>query len=406
MRFSLGLMLIVSILSSCKEYVDAPLSPSEQNRVSAAQLTSKPSPKTLLNIDVEDQIRLIGVDTSAVEVNAGERVIITLYLEALSTQMEDNHIFLHFQCRGRPAFQNLDGKSITHRLHPLRSFQKGDVVADRIDFRVHKGCKSGPATLYWGLFRGADRLKFSNAGKGQISHDGRLKAMRIKLKSAAQLVLRSPASSSPISVDGALNESAWSTSTPIQLSRIGGTDKAHQNTQIKALYDDTNLYLGIVAKDSDIWSTFKSRDSNTWEQEVVEVFIDALGTKRDYLELQVTPANVIFDAKFARHRSDLAVARAWQMKGLVTAVNVEGTLNQRDDADTQYTIEMKIPIDAVPGGRAGLKRGQWRINFFRFDQLKTKRQQASGWSPPPVPDFHHLDSFGQLQFIPRPATSN
>jgi hypothetical protein len=406
MRLSLGLMLILSIFASCKEYVDAPLSPSEQKRVNTAQLAAKPTPKTLLNIDVEDQIRLIGVDTSAKEVKAGDRVIITLYLEALSAQMEDNHIFLHFQCRGRPAFQNLDGKSITQRLHPLRNFQKGDVIADRIDFRVHKGCKSGPATLYWGLFRGADRLKFNNAKKGQVSHDGRLKAIRIALKAAAALTLRSHPSSSPISVDGSLNERAWSTSRPIQLSRIGGTDKAHQNTQIKAVYDDTSLYLGIVAKDSDIWSTFKKRDSNTWEQEVVEVFIDALGTKRDYLELQVTPANVVFDAKFAHHRSDLAEAKAWQMKGLTTAVKVEGTLNKRDDTDTQYTIEMKIPIDAVPGGRTGLKRGQWRINFFRFDQLKTKRQQASGWSPPPVPDFHHLDSFGQLQFIPRPATSN
>ena len=131
MRFSVGLILILSILSSCKEYVDAPLSPSEQKRVNTAQLATKPKPKIRLNIDVEDQVRLLGIDTSANEVKAGDRLIITLYLEALSTQMEDNNIFLHFQCRGRPAFQNLDGKSITQRLHPLRNFQKGDLVADR-----------------------------------------------------------------------------------------------------------------------------------------------------------------------------------------------------------------------------------------------------------------------------------
>lgn len=404
MRLYLGITLILSLFSSCKEYVDAPLSPSEQKRVDSAQLTSMPNPKTVLNIDVEDQVRILGVDTSSSAVNAGDRLIITLYLEALNEQMEDNHIFLHFQCRGRPAFQNLDGKSLTHRLHPLRNFRKGDRVADKIDFQVHKGCKSGPATLYWGLFRGADRLKFTNAQKGQVSPDGRLKAIRIKVKATAPSLLQAPFSNTPVSIDGKLNESAWATSKPIRLTRIGGAKNDHQNTAIKALYDETHLYLGIVAKDSDIWSTFTTRDSNTWEQEVVEVFIDALGKKRDYLELQVTPANVIFDAKFARHRSDLAVARAWQMEGLATAVDVEGTLNKRDDSDTQYTIEMKIPIDAVPGGRTGLKRGQWRINFFRFDKLKTKRQQASGWSPPPVPDFHHLDSFGQLQFVPKPTT--
>ena len=388
MRFSVGLILILSILSSCKEYVDAPLSPSEQKRVNTAQLATKPKPKIRLNIDVEDQVRLLGIDTSANEVKAGDRLIITLYLEALSTQMEDNNIFLHFQCRGRPAFQNLDGKSITQRLHPLRNFQKGDLVADRIDFQVHKGCKSGPATLYWGLFRGADRLKFNNAKNGQVSPDGRLKAVRITLKTADPLVLKGYPANSPISLDGVLDENAWSTTKSIQLSRIGGSAKTHQATQISAVYDEMNLYLGIVAKDRDVWSTFTERDSNTWEQEVVEIFIDALGSKRNYLELQVTPANVIFDAKFDRHRSDLTKAKSWQMNGLSTAVNVEGTLNNRDDIDTQYTIEMQIPFDAVPGGRAGLKRGQWRINFFRFDKLKTNRQQASGWSAPPVPDFH------------------
>ena len=87
------------------------------------------------------------------------------------------------------------------------------------------------------------------------------------------------------------------------------------------------------------------------------------------------------------------------MDGLVTMVTVKGTLNQRTDQDDGYSVEMKIPIAKVPGGLQGLKRGEWRINFFRFDLLKPKGQQASGWSPPPVPDFHHLDSFGALKFL-------
>ena len=400
MRVLVGIVLFLGVLSACKEYVDAPLSPAEQKRVDAAQLAVMPSPTRTLNIDVEDQLRIIGADTSKPEVLAGDRIVFTLYLEALNDRMEDNHIFLHFQCRGRPNFQNLDGKSVTHRLHPLRNFKKGDRVADRIDFHVHKGCKSGPATLYWGLFRGADRLKFSNAKKEQVSHDGRLKTLKIKVKALAAQVLNARKVNAPILIDGRLDDASWNSAKSIKLSRIGGHKDDHQITTIKALYDDVNLYLGVFAKDSDVWSSFTQRDSNTWEQEVVEVFIDALGNKRNYLELQVTPANVIFDAKFKRHRSNLEVARAWQMTGLATAVHVEGTLNKRDDTDTQFSVEMKIPIDEVPGGRAGVERGQWRTNFFRFDSLKTKRQQASGWSPPPVPDFHHLDSFGQLRFVP------
>ncbi|HEY5090180.1 MAG TPA: hypothetical protein VIK30_09425, partial [Polyangia bacterium] len=40
----------------------------------------------------------------------------------------------------------------------------------------------------------------------------------------------------------------------------------------------------------------------------------------------------------------------------------------------------------------------WRINMYRMDQPKGKPQQASGWLPPMVGDFHALDRFGELVF--------
>jgi hypothetical protein len=51
----------------------------------------------------------------------------------------------------------------------------------------------------------------------------------------------------------------------------------------------------------------------------------------------------------------------------------------------------------------------WRINMFRMDVPAGKPQQASGWSPPMVGDFHALDRFGELVFgdaqgaVPPPA---
>ena len=40
----------------------------------------------------------------------------------------------------------------------------------------------------------------------------------------------------------------------------------------------------------------------------------------------------------------------------------------------------------------------WRINMFRMDVPQGKPQQAAGWSPPMVGDFHALDKFGELVF--------
>ncbi|MES1206303.1 MAG: hypothetical protein ABUS79_10240, partial [Pseudomonadota bacterium] len=40
----------------------------------------------------------------------------------------------------------------------------------------------------------------------------------------------------------------------------------------------------------------------------------------------------------------------------------------------------------------------WRMNMFRMDVPQGKPQQAVGWSPPLVGDFHALDRFGDLVF--------
>ena len=151
-----------------------------------------------------------------------------------------------------------------------------------------------------------------------------------------------------------------------------------------------------------MWATLTERDSDTWEQEVVEVFIDADGDKRDYLELQVTPANVVFDARFEYRRSDLKRARAWDMKGWETAVNVVGTLNKRNDRDSSYTVEMKIPLSEVPGAptKLNIESSPWRVNLFRFDwnEAPKGRQSAAALSPPYIGDFHHLEAFAYLKF--------
>ena len=189
MRMSTVLATIFITILGCKEYIDAPLSPSEQKRVDKALYNSNPSPQRVLNVDVEDQIRLLGVDVSPNDIEAGSKVAVTMYLQALNTNMEDNRIFLHFQCRGRSNFQNLDGKSITHRLLPLRRLKAGQTLSDRIEFTVHNGCKTGTATLYWGLYRGADRLTFTNTKSGQVSQDGRLRVLRLKVTGAQPPIL-------------------------------------------------------------------------------------------------------------------------------------------------------------------------------------------------------------------------
>jgi hypothetical protein len=213
-----------------------------------------------------------------------------------------------------------------------------------------------------------------------------------------------------MTVDGKLDEPVWSraTSTDWWVAPDGKGGPAPR-TRARFAWDDQYLYVGVESEDTDVWTTFTDRDSNTWEQEVIETFIDADGDAKDYLELQVTPANVLFDARFTHHRSDLAEARKWNMEGWKTAVQVDGTLNQRDDQDKGWTVEMAIPVAQVPGAphnpiRAG---DDWRLNLFRWDLPKGEHQQAAAFSPPIVGDFHALDRFGRVRFVgdaPAPAS--
>ena len=86
-------------------------------------------------------------------------------------------------------------------------------------------------------------------------------------------------------------------------------------------------------------------------------------------------------------------------------MRVDGTLNKREDQDKGWTVELAIPLEDVKGmdDKSALKLPPapgdvWRINMFRMDMPQGKPQQAAGWSPPMVGDFHALDRFGELVF--------
>jgi hypothetical protein len=85
-------------------------------------------------------------------------------------------------------------------------------------------------------------------------------------------------------------------------------------------------------------------------------------------------------------------------------VNIEGTLNKRDDEDKRWTVELAIPLDAARGKEKEMKNvppkvgTEWRVNFFRMDQPNGRPQSGTGWSAPMVGDFHALDKFGVLVF--------
>ena len=182
-----------------------------------------------------------------------------------------------------------------------------------------------------------------------------------------------------------------------------------QKTEAKLLWDNKFLYVAFDNADTDVWSSLTKRDDKLWTQEAVELMIDADGNGKTYVELQVAPNGNVFDTylpEYRKYEDSIDPKKkpySWNSK-MKVKVNVDGTLNKRDDQDKGWTVEMAIPLEDVRGMDKHAAKlppapgDTWRINMFRMDVPAGKPQQASGWSPPMVGDFHALDKFGDLVF--------
>jgi hypothetical protein len=216
-----------------------------------------------------------------------------------------------------------------------------------------------------------------------------------------------------ISVDGRLDEAVWQEQAGASLtdSLDGEPDPTHvarapagslgaleprYGTRVAFAWDEQFLYAAADLPDVDLWSDFSAQDEPLYKQEAFELFVAATGEGRDYLEYQVSPRGVTFDAHFPRHR---AGDEGWD-SGWRTAVQAEGTVNDARDRDRGFTVEVAIPwaelcektaLTCPP--RAGM---ELRVNAFRLEREGRKRPIGLSLSPTRVPDFHAWDNAAVL----------
>lgn len=203
-----------------------------------------------------------------------------------------------------------------------------------------------------------------------------------------------------VQVDGRLDEEAWRDAAAVSLRRADGKADASQPTLVKLVHDRKSLFIAFTCLDPDIWTAHRGRDSHMWTEDVVEVFIDVAPADEGYVELEVNPLGDLFDGIFLRHRRD--VLMSWN-PAIRVAVAAEGTVNQREDRDRSWTVEMSIPAAELapsPGvGRPGaeIRAGAaWRINFYRNERSGTEGE-LQAWAPVRG-DFHAPALFGRLEF--------
>ncbi len=225
----------------------------------------------------------------------------------------------------------------------------------------------------------------------------------------------------PIAFDGRLDEGAWKDAPwTDEFVDIEGDKriKPRFRTRVKMLWDDKYFYIGAELEEPHVQGTYTQHDSYIFhEDNDFEVFLNPDGNNHNYAELEMNALNTVWDLRLKKPYRDGGNAEdAWDIPGLKTAVHVHGTINNPDDTDKGWTIEIAIPWDIVgalndSGQPSEMPRDgdQWRVNFsrveWRFDivdgkyvRRKDQREDNWVWSPQGVVNMHQPETWGYVQF--------
>ena len=207
-----------------------------------------------------------------------------------------------------------------------------------------------------------------------------------------------------IKIDGKLDESDWvkAQGVPLQFPWEKQTG-AKQKTVVKLLWNDANLYVGYDCQDEEITAAHDEHDDPTYKDDCVEIFISPNEQNLDlYYGLEMNCRAVLYDYFYVFKRS---LIKKFDMRGVILATDLRGTLNVSGDKDKGWSLEAAIPfknfsdltrdVPPKPGS-------SWRINLNRWDGVEPHRR-LSIWSPSGLdgPDPHNPERFGILVFSER-----
>ena len=213
--------------------------------------------------------------------------------------------------------------------------------------------------------------------------------------------LHVPRAASAPSIDGDLSD--WPPSAARTEPFVDTMTGAHEELAPTArlMWDDRALYLAFQVDDPFLRSAGTERDDHLWEEDCVELMLDPDGDEQRYLELQVSPRNVVFDTWFDSRRQPQPFGHVAWSSGLTAEVALRGEASDHEP-DEGYTVELRIPWSALaigphPIGEAPHAGQTWRVALYALD-VREDGQWGAGWSPPLEGDFHVPARFGRVTF--------
>lgn len=223
-------------------------------------------------------------------------------------------------------------------------------------------------------------------------------------------------------IDGKIDDAVWQkavwTENFMDIEGIKKPVLPPLNTRAKMLWNDTCLFIAAEIQDPNVWAYLKDHDAIVYNDNDFEVFIDPDNNTHQYYEMEMNAINTIFDLFMAKpYRNGSGAMIAYDIIGMRTAVNIQGTLNNPGDQDKGWTVEIAIPFHAVTIGnttrvprdgdlwRIGFSRVEWDTEIIDGKYVRKKDQNGRNlpehnwvWSPQGLINMHFPERWGYLQF--------
>jgi hypothetical protein len=197
-------------------------------------------------------------------------------------------------------------------------------------------------------------------GNGGIDYETARRERRLPAKEA----------SGPIALDGKLDEASW-VGAPIANGFVQNDPRegepATYDTEVKLLYDDRAIYIGVFAKDPEPGAIIVNelrKDFNTGSADGFQFVIDTFHDERNGYQFAINPAGAKWDSQMSNEGRD-------------QNANWDGVwdVGTRIAEDGWYA-EIEIPFKTLKFGPEQMQT--WGINFQR--RLRRKNEN-SYWAP-------------------------
>jgi hypothetical protein len=220
-------------------------------------------------------------------------------------------------------------------------------------------------------------------------------------------------------IDGRLNETSWQLArwTETFVDILDAKIAAPFETRVKLLWDDAHLFVAAELREPELWGTLTTRDTVLYTENDFEVFLDPDGDTHNYYELEINVLGTVWDLMLNMPYRDRGRAiSTWDIRGLESAVDVRGTVNQPGDEDDGWSVELALPWSAFTEGRPPHAGDQWRANFTRVQWPLTvgedsayrkvvdtttgrpARERNWVWAAQGAVNMHMPEMWGILQF--------